>query len=432
MSPGLSQLVAAAAGAQPAVAALTLDDRLARAAEARRRLAEREDEIVDRVVSEVGQPIRFARRELRSALLFLDALPELAQAIRPTAVPAVSGSTTLEWVPYGVVLGWHAANSPIWVPTVVVVSALVAGNAVLSRPSRRTRRSTGLVLDALAGPWPDGCVQVVDAPPEEAERLVGAPGVDAVVAHAGTETCKRHLARLGEAYARGVRLRPYIPEASGNDAMLILEGADLDRAARAAALAGFLNAGRLCMSAKRLIVERSVWHEFRPRLVGAVEALVMGSPGHDATDIAPLPEGAGRDHARQAMAEALTLGGELVVGSGEHGSFFTPTVVLLPRDSVDTMLWREEVFAPLRALVLADDADDAVALANDTAFGLGASVFGGPPGVAERLRGARVSVEEDPLYQDPHLVVGGVGDSGLGGARPKLEQLVYARRVHRA
>jgi acyl-CoA reductase-like NAD-dependent aldehyde dehydrogenase len=413
VSPGLPEIVAEAARAQPAVAALTLDERLGRAAEVRRRLEEREDEIVDRVAAEVGQAIRFARRELRSALLFLDALPSLAEAIRPREVPAVSGTTTLEWAPYGVVLGWHAANSPVWVPTVVVVSALVAGNSVLSRPSRRARRSTGLVLEALARPWPEGAVQ-------------------AVVAHASTETCRRHLARLGAAYARGARLRPYIPEASGNDALLVLRGADLDRAAEAAALAGFLNAGQLCMSAKRLVVERSVWDDFRPRLARAVGALVMGAPGAETTDVAPLPEGPGRDHARQALAEALALGGEVIVGEGEQGPFFTPTVVLLPRRSLDAMLWRDEVFAPLRALVLANDVDDAVALANDTVFGLGASVFGGPPEVAGRLRGARVVVEETALYQDPHLVVGGVGDSGLGGARPKLEQLVFARRVHRA
>lgn len=430
VSPGLRELVDGCAAAFPAVASLPLDERLSRAAESRRRLHERGDEIVDRAVAEAGQAIRFARRELRSALLFLDALPGFAEAIRPREVPAVSGRTMLEWAPYGVVLGWHAANSPVWVPTVVVMSALVGGNAVLSRPSRRTRRTTGLVLEALTGPWPQGAVGIVDAPPEEAEGLVADDGVNAVVTHASTDTCRRQLARLGAAYGRGARLRPYIPEASGNDAMLVLQGADLDRAAQAAALAGFANSGQLCMSAKRLVVERAVWEEFRPRLVRAVSALVLGAPGHESTDVAPLPEGGARAHARQALAEAMALGAEVVTGEGETGPFFTPTVLLLPRDSLDAMVWREEVFAPLRALVLADDADDAVALANDTVFGLGSSVFGGPPDVAARLRGGRVVVEETALYQDPQLVVGGVGDSGIGGARPKLEQLVYARRVH--
>ena len=144
----------------------------------------------------------------------LDVLPALAEAIRPRPVPAVAGTTTLEWAPYGVVLGWHAANSPVWVPTLVVASALVAGNAVVSRPSSRVRRTTARVLEALAGPWPQDAVVVVDAPGPQAEPLIWDPGVHAVVAHASTTTCKRHLAGLGAAYAAGAPFRPYIPELS--------------------------------------------------------------------------------------------------------------------------------------------------------------------------------------------------------------------------
>ena len=133
------------------------------------------------------------------------------------------------------------------------------------------------------------------------------------------------------------------------------------------------------------------------------------------------------------MAEALAAGAEVLVGEGERGAFFTPTILLLPRDALPGLgLWREESFAPLRGLVVADDPDDAVALANDTPFALGAAVFGPADAVVPRLRAARVLVDEGPLYQDPHFVVGGVGDSGLAGARPKIEQLVWARRVHRA
>ena len=385
--------------------------------------------------AEAGQARRFARRELASALALLAALPALAEAIRPRAVPAVSGATALEWRPYGVVLGWHAANSPVWVPTLVAASALVGGNAVVARPSRRTTATTARVLEALAGPWPPGAVGRLELPPAQAEALIAHPGVHAVVAHASTATVKRHLARLGAAYAAGAPLRPYIPEASGNDALVVLAGADLDRAAEAAALGGFANAGQLCMAAKRLVVEAAVWPAFRPRLAAAVAALRVGDPEDEATDVAPLPEGPARARARAALAEALALGGEVVVGRGERGPLFTPTVVLLPPAARAGALWREESFAPLRGLALAADAEEALALANEGPYGLGAAVFG-PAGrrteaVVDGLRAARVVVDEGPLYQDPHLVVGGVGESGLGGARPKLEQLVWARRVHR-
>ncbi len=136
--------------AQPQVAALDIEERLARCARSRDALARAGSQIVDLAVAEAGQPRRFAERELASALGLLDALPALADAIRPRAVPAMSGSTVLEWMPFGVVLGWHAANSPVWVPTVVTASALVAGNAVVARPSSRVRRTSGRVLAALA------------------------------------------------------------------------------------------------------------------------------------------------------------------------------------------------------------------------------------------------------------------------------------------
>ena len=161
---------------------------------------------------------------------------------------------------------------------------------------------------------------------------------------------------------------------------MVLAGADLDRAAEAAALGGFANAGQLCMAAKRLVVETAAWPDFRPRLAAAVAALRVGDPEDEATDVAPLPEGPARARARAALAEALALGGEVVVGRGERGPFFTPTVVLLPPPARAGALWREESFAPLRGLVLAADADEALALANEGPYGLGAAVFGRPAG----------------------------------------------------
>jgi len=421
-----------AARAQPRVAALSIDERLERCARSREALAQAAPRIVDAAVEEARQPRRFATREVESALGLLDAMPALAEAIRPRAVPAVSGSTELQWMPYGVVLGWHAANSPVWVPTVVAASALVAGNAVLARPSSRVRRTTALVVGALAEAWPEDAIVVADLPGPEAEPLVWDPGVQAVVAHASTGTCKRHLAGLGAAYARGAALRPYIAEGSGNDAMLVLEGADLDAAAAAAALGGFANAGQLCMSAKRLIVARAVWERFAPRLVAAVGALRVGDPDDPRTDIGPLPHGPARDRARAAFDEARARGGRVLVGEGEQGEHFTPTIVELDRTMCDVVLWREESFAPLRGLIVVEDEDEALLLANDTPYALGAAVFGSSERVVRGLRAARVLVDEGPLYQDAHLVVGGVGDSGMAGARPKIEQLVWARRVHRA
>jgi len=415
-------------------AKLDLDARLDMIAAGARAIAAESQAIEDLAVAEAGQARKFARREIASALDLLDALPDLAEGIRAREVPARSGSTRLEFAPYGVVFGWHSANSPIWVPTLISASAFAGGNSVLARPSRRVGGTTARVLECLTYRWPLGAVQVVTAPPEEAEAMIAAPGVGAVVAHASTATCRRHMARLAAAYAEGATMRPYIPEASGNDAMVVLAGADMDRAAAAAALGGFANAGQLCMAAKRLIVERDARDEFVPRLIDAVADLVTGPADDEQTDVAPIA-GPALERALADLDEATEAGGIVIAGDGEVGGALTPTVVLLPSSALSTRLWREESFAPLRGLAIADDARHAVALANDSPFGLGAAVFGPPDRawvVADALKGARITINEGPLYQDPHLVVGGVGDSGLAGARPKVEQLVFARRVHAA
>ncbi len=415
------------------LARLDLDQRLDLIAAGAQAIAREAQAIEDLAVAEAGQARAFARREIGSALDLLDALPRLADAIRPHEVPARSGTTRLEYAPYGVVFGWHSANSPIWVPTLIAASAFAGGNAVLARPSRRVGATTARVLEALTYRWPLGALQVVTAPPEEAEAMITAPGIDAVVAHASTATCRRHMARLAAAYAQGATLRPYIPEASGNDAMIVLDGADMDRAADAAALGGFANAGQLCMAAKRIIVERSARDEFVPRLIASVQALVTGPADDERTDVAPISPHA-LTRAVEDLDEALAAGGKVITGGhGDAEAALPPTVVLLPGSALGVRLWRDESFAPLRGLAVADDARHAVALANDTPFGLGAAVFGPPEAamnVATALRGARITVNEGPLYQDPHLVVGGIGDSGLSGARPKVEQLVFARRVH--
>jgi acyl-CoA reductase-like NAD-dependent aldehyde dehydrogenase len=433
----LADIVARASAGQVLVAGCDLDARLAAAAASRAAHAAAGEEVVELAVREAGTPRRFARREVASALGLLDALPELAAAIRPRPVPAASGTTTLEWMPYGVVFGWHAANSPVWVPTLVAASALVAGNAAICRPSRRVRCTTTRVLEAIASAWPPDSVLVADVDPADGHALIAHPGVGAVVAHASTVTCKRHLAVLGRAYAAGAPLRPYIPEASGNDALVVLPGADLERTARAAALGGFANAGQLCMSAKRMVVDARVWPRLRPHLEAAVAGIVVGDPDDEATDIGPVADGPARRQAVAACAQALAAGARIVAGGRIDDTHFVPTLLELPRGRLgDLVLWREEVFAPLRSVVVCDGAADALALANDTPYGLGAAVFGGTRSDRELLvaglRAARVVLDEGPLYQDPHLVVGGVGDSGIAGARPKLEQLVWARRVHRA
>ena len=390
-------------------------------------------------VAEVGQPRRFAARELE-----LGARPARRPARPGRGDPRRGGpgglrdDDVLEWAPYGVVLGWHAANSPVWVPTLVAASALVGGNAVLGPAllARAAHHRAG-ARGARAGLARRTRSRWSTCRAPRPSRWSGTRASTPWSLTPRPRTCKRQLAGLGRAYAAGARLRPYIPEGSGNDAMIVLAGADLDAAAEAAALGGFANGGQLCMAAKRIIVERAAWEGFRARAwCAAVAALRLGDPDDPATDVAPLrrgrvPAAEARDGARRGPGGAA---GRCWWARASAGPYFTPTVVRpaargasgrspsgarRPSRRCAAWSWPRTPRTPWRSPT--------------TPPSRSARRSSAPARRSCRACARRgCSLNEGPLYQDAHFVVGGVGDSGVSGARPKIEQLVWARRVHRA
>ena len=386
-------------------------------------------------------PRKFAERELRSALLLLDALPEFAEALRPRRLPATSGTTMLEWRPYGVVLGLHSANSPIWVPTVVSMSALVAGNARrLPALEPRGRARQHAVLRALARRVARGCPD--DRRPATAPasgRCWSAAGIDAIVAHASTGTCKAHLAALAAAYADGAGAAALHPRGIGQRCA--------DGAARRRYRARPQRRSRSARSRTPVSCAfrpnassctGRLWRELRPALVDAVAAhrdRRPGGPGHRPRR--PTSTRTSRPPRLRSPRRSPP-----VVGWSWAGRRHPVRPCRGWCCCRATRLRAARPLAPgdLRAdpgVALVDDAADAIALAErhavrDRRVGLrrvGPRITGAS---ADAVRVARLLINESPLYQDPHLVVGGVRDSGYGGARPKLEQLVYARRVHTA
>jgi acyl-CoA reductase-like NAD-dependent aldehyde dehydrogenase len=248
---------------------------------------------------------------------------------------------------------------------------------------------------------------------------------------------------LGECMLHvGGRMKKYVPELAGNDPFIVLESADLTQAAAAGLLGGFAHGGQLCIAAKRFLVQRSVAPEFRERLVEGIGKLEVGDPGLEKTDIGPIGKHESMDIATYQVQEALERGGRLLVGGRAEGAFFYPTLIefekaqiLAARDEEKPFLWTEESFAPVRSLVVFDTVEEAVALANDGPYGLGASLFGDPvlaASMAQRLAAGRVMINEGPLYSDISLPIGGIRDSGLYGSSDKIEEMAYTKRVHSA
>jgi acyl-CoA reductase-like NAD-dependent aldehyde dehydrogenase len=442
--------------AREAVRRTSFEERAALGRRVARSLEERRAELEDLMVREAGQPRQFARWEMERAIASAVNLERRLELVKPRDLPAASGRNILYREPYGVVGVLPPRNTPLVVPLYTMLAALGAGNAVIEKPSRTVplicQRAVQIAIDA--GCPPDS-VQLSTCPGEDAAwEFIENPEVDVLVHYASSPVGKDNLIKMGSYLERtkktlgecmlhvGGRMKKYVPELAGNDPFIVLESADLAQASAAGLLGGFAHSGQLCIAAKRFLVQRAVASGFRDRLIEGIRRLKVGDPRLEETDIGPIGKHESLDIAKYQVQEALERGGRLLIGGRAEGPFFYPTLIefekaqiLGARDEEKPFLWIEESFAPVRSFLVFDTVEEAVALANDGPYGLGASIFGEPEqaaAIGRRLAAGRVMINEGPLYSDYSLPIGGIRDSGLNGSTDKIEEMAYIKRVHLA
>jgi len=216
----------------------------------------------------------------------------------------------------------------------------------------------------------------------------------------------------------GRQIKKTVLELGGIDPFIVLADADLDMAAAAAVRARFLNGGQVCIAAKRLIVEASVLEEFTAKFVAGTEALAIGDPLDEATFVGPLARPRGRDDLHAYVQATVHAGAQLLLGGAPIegvGNYYAPTVLAGVTPGMAASC--NELFGPVAAILVADDADHAVALANDSDFGLSAALWCGDPDRADAL--AR-GIETGAVFvngisaSDPRVPIGGIKRSGYG------------------
>ena len=420
------------------------------------RLEERRAELEELMVREAGQPRKFARWEMDRAIASAANLERRLELLKPRELPAASGRNLLTREPYGVVGVLPPRNTPLAVPLYTMLSALGAGNAVVEKPSSLVPLTCQrLVQIAVEAGRPADSVQLSTCPGDEATReFIENPEVDVLVHYVSSPVGKDNVIKMGSYLERtkvtlggsmlhvGGRIKKYVPELAGNDPFIVLESADLAKAAAAGLLGGFAHSGQICVAARRFLVQRSIASSFRERLVEGVRRLKVGDPRDEETDIGPVGKRESLDIATYHVREALQRGGRLLIGGRAEPPFFIPTLIefektqlLGRREDEKPFLWAEESFAPVRSFVVFDSIEEAVALANDGPYGLGASVFGelgAAAAIGGDLAAGRVMINEEPLYSDVSLPIGGIRDSGLNGSTDKLEEMAYIKRIHLA
>ena len=424
--------VAAAVAAQADWAATGYDERAGILRRAAAALQERGDEIADLIARETGSIPGKAQYEVGGAANELHEAAGLTSRAVGEILPSHSTSrvSIAERVPVGVVGAITPWNFPLILGMRVVAPALALGNAVVLKPSPETPLTGGLVIAAIlsdAG-LPAGVLNVVTGDQEVGERLVAHPGT-AMIHFTGSSAVG---ARIAEAAGR--RLKRVSLELGGNNALVVLEDADLDQAAMIGAWSAWHYQGQTCITAGRHLVARELYEPYVQALAAKAEAIAVGDPTQDGIGLGPMINERQRDRAHRFLTDAVTQGATVVTGGTYDGLFYRPTVVT--GVTPDMPLWQEEIFAPVAPVMAVDSAEEAIALVNDTPYGLVNAVLTGDPDrglrVAGKLRSGMVHVNDSTCLDEAHVPFGGLGASGLGGragGESNLEEFTERRWV---
>jgi acyl-CoA reductase-like NAD-dependent aldehyde dehydrogenase len=404
----------AVAACAPRWSAASFEERAALLRAVAARMRAESDSLAATAVREMGKPIAQARAEVEKCAWGLEYFAEHAPAMLAPQTAASSGARSyVAFRPLGVLLAIMPWNFPYWQVIRAAAPALMAGNTMLLKHAANTMRCA-LELERIfseAGA-PSGCFGTLVARGETMHAIVADPRIAAVTL-TGSERAGVSVAR-----AAGEALKKCVLELGGSDAFVVFNDADLEAAATTAVKARFQNNGESCIAAKRFIVESGAYDEFLERFVELAAAQVVGNPMEERVQLGPCA----RDDLRTTIGEQVdasietgaraVLGGKAIEGPGYY---YEATIVadVLP----GMRMFDEEVFGPAAAIVRANDREDALTLANRSAFGLGSSIWTSDVAAAEKIA---AHIEAGAVFingmvaSDPRLPFGGVKKSGYG------------------
>jgi aldehyde dehydrogenase (NAD+) len=378
-------------------------------------LQQRKDEVVGWLVRESGGTV--AKAELEHSLVLANMLEAASMPhhvegrIMPSDIPGKESRVYRR--PVGVVAVISPWNFPMQLSNRSVAPALAVGNAVVLKPASDTPVTGGLLLARIfeeAGLPPGLLSVVVGSGSEIGDAIVQHPEADVVSFTGSTD--------VGEGIIQKAGVKKVALELGGNGPLVVLDDADLDLAVDAAVFGSFFHQGQICMIANRIIVDASVHDAFVERFVDKVKALKLGDPSDPDTQLGPVINESQLDGVRDKVKRALDGGAELKAGGDPGGpaGLLLPPHVLLAGNDVATA--EEEVFGPVITIIEADDAEHALAIANDTEYGLSSAVFTRDleRGVqfALRVQAGMTHVNDSPVNDDANTAFGGEKASGLG------------------
>ncbi|WP_298119578.1 benzaldehyde dehydrogenase [uncultured Aurantimicrobium sp.] len=324
--------------------------------------------------------------------------------------------------PAGVVTVIAPFNFPLILSIRSVAPAIALGNAVILKPDPRTAVGAGVSLVRIfqeAG-LPDGVLQLVNGGVDVGEAVVAAPEVR-VVSFTGSTAAGRKVGELGARHLKRTHL-----ELGGNNALIILPGADLAKAASAGAFGSFMHQGQICMTTGRHIVHESLHDEYVALLSEKASHLPVGNPATEQVALGPIIDANQTARVQSIVDATVAAGGTLAAGGTHEGNFFKPTVLsnLTPEMSA----WKDEIFGPVAPVIKFSTTEEAIALASEGDYGLSLGILGDvgeAMKIADAINSGIIHINEQTVSDEANIPFGGVGASGtgsrFGGAKANIE-----------
>lgn len=389
------------------------------------------DQFATLITLEMGKPLREARAEVEKCTTVCDYYALHAEEfMRAEPVASDAGKSYVANYPLGVVLAVMPWNFPFWQAFRAAAPALMAGNALLLKHAPNVPQCA-LAIETIFRECglPAGVFTTLMIEVEQVAETIASPHVHAVTL-TGSEAAGRKVAACA-----GQHLKKCVLELGGSDPFIVLHDADLELTVNMAMASRFNNCGQSCIAAKRFIVVPQIADEFLRQLKTRVEALRVGDPLIEATQIGPMARLDLRDTLHRQVSDSIAQGAVAVTGCKpveREGFFYQPSI--LDQVTADTRAWHEELFGPVATVIRAASEADALHIANETRFGLGSSIWSKDTARAEQLAAhiqAGSTFINGMVKSDPRLPFGGVKASGYGRelSRLGMHEFVNAKTV---
>lgn len=396
------------------------------------KLRKKRQEFAELLTLEVGKPINESLVEVDRSIETLKLAAEEAKRIYGESVPLDAGLNGkgffafTQRMPLGVVVAIAPFNYPLNLTIHKIAPAIACKNTVIVKPPSEAPLTVMKFCELLNEEFPDGVVNVVTGYGSEVgDYLVTSADVDKVSFTGSVPT--------GLMISQKAGMKKVTLELGGNDPMIVLKDADIDKAIKGVINGAFLNAGQVCMGVKRIIIDESIADEFVQKLVVATEKLVMGNPQDSKTTLGTLISKKAAMQVEQAVNDAVEKGAKILTGGNREDAFYEATVI----DNVtpDMDLVQNETFGPIAPIIRVKNLDEAIKIANDTEYGLQAGVFTNDYYAAMRcaneIEAGTVFVNKQSTFRTDNMPFGGFKNSGIGkeGVKYAFDEMTKTKLI---